>query len=241
VVQPGGLQTNTQVKFMLPRTLEPEVMDTEGEAVDYDSMDHSQVNRQFADDFLALAPSRPIGAAAVSVLDVGTGTAQIPIEICRRRDDMKLTAIDLAAHMLQLAQRNVIRDGLSTRIKLEQVDAKSLPHADGVFDAVISNSIIHHIPDPRFSLREMVRVLRPGGVLFVRDLMRPPDHESLEQLVSRYAGDSNLHQQQMFRESLHAALTLAEVVELLCDAKCPTDWVQLTSDRHWTIAGKLPV
>src|SRR5262249_6468893 len=163
-----GLQSNTQGKFMLPRILEPEVMDTEGEAVDYDSMDHSQVNRQFADDFLALAPARPTSAAAASVLDVGTGTAQIPIEICRQRDDMKMTAIDLAAHMLQLAQRNVIRDGLSARIKLEQVDAKSLPYADGAFDAVISNSIIHHIPDPRFSLREMVRVLRPGGVLFVR-------------------------------------------------------------------------
>lgn len=231
---------------MLPRILEPEVMDTESEAVDYDSMDHAAVNRLFADDFLAQLPTNlsPAGQgseATTSVLDVGTGTAQIPIEICRRRTGVRITAIDLAAHMLQLAQRNVIRDRLTSQIKLEHVDAKSLPYADALFDAVISNSIIHHIPDPRFSFREMVRVLRPGGVLFIRDLLRPADRETLEGLVVRYAGDANRHQQQMFRESLHAALTLAEVGDLLCDAKCPSAWARQTSDRHWTIAGKLDV
>lgn len=214
-------------------------MDTESEAIDYDSMDHAAVNRLFADDFLAHSPASLPGHATTLVLDVGTGTAQIPIEICRRRDDLRITAIDLAAHMLQLAQRNVIREGLTSRIKLEHIDAKSLSYAPAAFDAVISNSIIHHIPEPRDSFREMVRVLRPGGVLFVRDLLRPSDRESLEKLVASYAGDANLHQQQMFRESLHAALSLAEVGELLRDANCPAEWVRQTSDRHWTIAGML--
>ncbi len=225
---------------MLPRILEPEVMDTESEAVDYDSMDHAEVNRVFADDFLALSLAAPPGKETASVLDVGTGTAQIPIEICRRRENLGITALDLAAHMLQLAQRNVIREGLTSQIKLDHIDAKSLPYGDATFDAVISNSIIHHIPEPRSSFREMVRVLRPRGILFVRDLLRPADVDSLEELVVRYAGGANLHQQQMFRESLHAALTLAEVGELLSDAKCPTEWVRQTSDRHWTIAGVLP-
>ena len=225
---------------MLPRILEPEVMDTESEAVDYDSMDHAEVNRIFADDFLALSPAGPPGKETTSVLDVGTGTAQIPIEICRRRADLRLTAIDLAAQMLQLAQRNVIREGLTSQIKLDHVDAKALPYANAMFDTVISNSIIHHIPEPRSSFREVVRVLRPRGVLFVRDLLRPADLETLQSLVARYAGDANRHQQQMFRESLHAALTLAEVGELLCDAKCPAAWVRQTSDRHWTIAGVFP-
>src|SRR5258708_36007707 len=123
---------------MLPRTLESEVMDTLAEAVDYDSMDHAEVNRRFAEDFLAVAPDRLPGKATCRVLDVGTGTAQIPIEIGRRRNDLRITAIDLAGHMLQVAQRNVISAGLTAQIKLEQVDAKALPYAEGDFDAVIS-------------------------------------------------------------------------------------------------------
>lgn len=214
-------------------------MDSQAEAVDYDSMDHAEVNRLFADDFLALMQTaraeRPL-----RVLDVGTGTAQIPIEICRRCCDLKIKAIDLAAHMLQLGQRNVIRAGLSAQIQLEQVDAKSLPFETASFDAVISNSIIHHIPEPNLAFREMVRVARPGGLLFVRDLLRPADERALADLVSRYAGNANEHQRQMFADSLHAALTLDEVGALLRDSGLPATWAAQTSDRHWTIAGTLP-
>src|SRR5262245_16784030 len=111
---------------MLPRTLEPEVMDTVGEAVDYDSMDHTEVNRCFADEFLAavakamsnqeaaMAGSREPASTThnpirLRVLDVGTGTARIPIDICRRAADAHVTGADLSAHMLQLGQRNVIQ------------------------------------------------------------------------------------------------------------------------------------
>ncbi len=222
---------------MLPRILEAEAMDSQEEAVDYDHMDHSAVNRLFANDFLALAPSRLPGAATCRVLDVGTGTAQIPIELAPRRNDLRITAIDLAGHMLQVAQRNVIQAGLTPQIKLEQVDAKALPYADAMFDAVVSNSIIHHLPDPRIAFREMVRVLRKGGALFVRDLLRPPDRETLERLVGTYAGEANEHQRQMFGDSLHAALSLDEVRGLLADVDLPRDWARQTSDRHWTIAG----
>ena len=67
---------------MLERVLEPEVMDTPEEAVDYDSMDHGTVNRVFVDDFLAAEPAAR--SATLRVIDIGTGTAQIPIELCRR-------------------------------------------------------------------------------------------------------------------------------------------------------------
>src|SRR5262245_18837168 len=112
---------------MLPRTLEPELMDSVAEAVDYDSMDHSEVNRCFADEFRAgldrrAAASPRSGGQPLKVLDVGTGTARIPIEICRRCADVRITGADLAAHMLQLAQRNVIQAGLEQQIKLDHVD-----------------------------------------------------------------------------------------------------------------------
>lgn len=180
---------------MITRVLEPEVMDSAEEARDYDSMDHSEVNQRFASDFLRnWDTERPI-------LDVGTGTAQIPIEICRQCsgldpllwDSLEITAIDLADHMLARARHNVERAGFAGRITIEKADAKHLSYPDGHFGAVISNSIIHHISDPAACLAEMHRVCAGSGFLFVRDLLRPDDEATLAHLVKTYAGNANDH------------------------------------------------
>src|SRR5262249_17197089 len=125
---------------MLPRVLEPEVMDSPEEARDYDAMDHGHVNRVFVADFLAAWDGR--GPA----LDVGTGTAQIPVELCRQAPAAAVVAIDLAEHMLAVGRDNVRRAGLDGRIRLQSCDAKQMPFADASFGAVLSNSIVHHIP-----------------------------------------------------------------------------------------------
>src|SRR5687768_16272406 len=162
---------------MLLRILEPEVMDSLEEAVDYDTMDHSAVNRVFVDDLLTVCP------APGDVLDLGTGTALIPIELCRREENCRVMAADAAVSMLQLARNNVETAGLIGRIQASQIDAKQLPYSDGIFDTVMSNSIVHHIPEPLSVLAEAVRVTRSGGLLFFRDLLRPMDQASLDQLV----------------------------------------------------------
>jgi ubiquinone/menaquinone biosynthesis C-methylase UbiE len=213
---------------MLPRTLEPEVMDSPDEARDYDAMDHSAVNRVFAADFVASWDGQN------PILDVGTGTAQIPIELCRQAPTAQVVGIDLAAHMLRVGQDNIARAGLVERIRLQQCDAKHTPFADGEFAAVVSNSIVHHIPEPVDVLAEMVRLVRPGGLLFVRDLLRPADEATLTHLVAAYAGDANAHQQQMFSDSLRAALTLGEIRDLVATLGFAPSTVQQTTDRHWT-------
>ena len=95
---------------MLPRVLEPEVMDTPDEARDYDAMDHSAVNRVFVADFLAVWDGRG------PILDLGTGTARIPIEFCQQSPNGEVVAVDAAAHMLALAEANVRRAGFAGRI-----------------------------------------------------------------------------------------------------------------------------
>jgi ubiquinone/menaquinone biosynthesis C-methylase UbiE len=213
---------------MLPRVLEPEVMDSAEEARDYDAMDHAAVNRVFVADFLA------VWNGLNPILDVGAGTAQIPIELCRSATTAVVTCVDLAEHMLAVGRDNVERAGLQDRIRLERCDAKRLPHTTGAFGAVISNSIVHHIPEPAEVLAEMARVAAPGGVLFVRDLLRPDDAATLRRLVEQYAGDANAHQQKMFAESLHAALSLAEIQERVAALGFDPSEVRPTSDRHWT-------
>ena len=88
------------MRTMLQRVLEPEVMDTPEEVRDYDTMDHAAVNAAFCADLLAAGPIGP------TVLDVGTGTALIPIELCRREHDVRVVAVALAVHMLARAKEN---------------------------------------------------------------------------------------------------------------------------------------
>lgn len=219
---------------MLPRVLEPEVMDSPDEARDYDAMDHGEVNRRFVADLLRLQPKLD------HVLDVGTGTAQIPLLLCQAAPTAQVVAVDYARHMLDLAETRVRDAGLGQRLFLQRADAKKLPCADGSFTAVISNSIVHHIPEPRLALAEMLRVLAPGGLLFVRDLMRPPDDGQVRHLVDTYAAGANAHQREMFDASLRAALTLEEIRGLIEALGLYGDAVQATSDRHWTLAAARP-
>ena len=218
----------------LERVLEPEVMDSAEEAHDYDQMDHSEVNQLFVKDLLAFAKQNEIRLS--QVLDLGTGTALIPIELCQSHSSCQITAIDMAEHMLRLAERNVADRDFSDRIKLAKVDAKGMNYPDGSFECVMSNSIIHHIPEPENCIRELVRVSKSGGIIFVRDLMRPDTEERLRHLVDTYAGDENAHSQQMFNDSLRAALSLEEIRELVAKSGFNKNTVSATSDRHWTWA-----
>ena len=212
----------------LERVLEPEVMDTWEEASDYDSMDHSEVNRAFVTDFLVA------GDVSGLFLDLGTGTALIPIELCQRHEDCYVMAADASVNMLDLARYNIEIAGLIERIQLDHSDAKEMPYQDGYFAAVLSNSIIHHVPDPSVVLKEAIRVVETGGLLFFRDLMRPESDEEVRQLVEAYAGQENEHQQKMFEDSLRAALSLDEMREFVAELGFDHETVQATSDRHWT-------
>ena len=153
----------------LQRTLEPEVMDSPQDAKEYNRMDHSTVNRLFVSDLLAYA-SQVLGKSngddwrLGDVLDLGTGTALIPVELCRQHAHCRIMAIDMAISMLDLAVYNVEGAGLAERITLCHADAKCMNYSDGMFHVVMSNSIIHHIPQPMACLMEMVRVTEAAAL-----------------------------------------------------------------------------
>jgi ubiquinone/menaquinone biosynthesis C-methylase UbiE len=220
---------------MLSRVLEPEVMDTREEALAYDAMDHSEVNRRFVDDVLAAHAAQGLEPKG-EWLDLGTGTALIPIELCRRVQGVRVVALDLSRAMLDVAAGNVSAAQLSGRIALVCQDAKRLPYRDGQFAAVTSNSIVHHIPGPAAVLTEAWRVLVAGGLMFVRDLLRPRDDATVKHLVDTYAAGATAHQRQMFDDSLRAALTLEEIRALVQPLGVDPVSVTQTTDRHWTWA-----
>jgi ubiquinone/menaquinone biosynthesis C-methylase UbiE len=236
----------------LKRTLEPEVMDTDDDAREYNRMDHSEVNVRFVDEYIAFLDSngKHLGPLDVNeleesqsetnriadILDPGTGTALIPIELCKRTPEVRLMAIDMAVSMLDLAVYNLEVAGIRGRVTLAQVDAKDMGYEDSMFDSVMSNSIVHHIPEPQTVLKEIDRVTRAGGVVFVRDLMRPDSAETVDEIVKTYAGQESDYSRRLFKESLHASLSIDEIKAMVADLGYDPGTVTATSDRHWTWA-----
>jgi ubiquinone/menaquinone biosynthesis C-methylase UbiE len=223
---------------MIPRELEPESMETAEDVEQYDAMDHREVNDRFVADFLAShGPCR-----GGEILDVGTGTALIPIVLARADASARVVGIDLAPAMIERAERNVADAGLSDRISCIQADAKSVGAAldDRAFEAVVSNTIIHHIPEPQPVLGAMAARVLPGGTLMVRDLARPDSEAELAGLVERYAGHESPGARELFRASLHAALTLDEIRAMIAGVGLPASCVAMTSDRHWTLVWHRP-
>ena len=214
---------------MIKRILEPEVMDSEAEALEYDLMDFTEVNTAFAEKAIELASDKG------TVLDAGTGTARIPILIAQKRPNWRIVAIDLAKSMLSLAEKNIREAGLENQIKLEQVDVKNLPYPNKSFEGVISNSLVHHLPQPLVFFQEIQRVLQAHGAILIRDLIRPESERILDDLVVKIGIDYDRHQQKLFRDSLQAALTLAEVQDLVNSLGLDNAKVYQSSELHWTI------
>ena len=221
----------------LTRVLETEVTETNDEAALYDEMDHEGVNRQFVDDLIAACEFDSfLEEGAIEVLDIGTGTARIPIELCDQTEDqVRVYAVDMSIPMLDIARMNVEFSGYQERIQLDRMDAKGLEMTEGGrFAVVMSNTVIHHLPDPRLCLAEALRLVAPGGRLFFRDLVRPLSIEAVDQLVDRHAAGEPELARQMLHDSLRAALDLDEIRAMITELGFDAQTVQLTSDRHWT-------
>ncbi len=90
--------------------------------------------------------------------------------------------------MLEVARYNIAVASLETRIQLHHADAKSIPLEDAMFDTVLSNSLIHHVPEPAVIVAQIARLTKPGGRIFVRDLYRPDTLAEIDDLVERIVG-----------------------------------------------------
>ncbi|HLP88640.1 MAG TPA: methyltransferase domain-containing protein [Nostocaceae cyanobacterium] len=214
----------------MQRILEPEVMDTLEEAVAYDAMDFAAINQDFAQKAVSLCPKQN-----ALILDMGTGTARIPIFICEMRPQWQIIATDLAQNMLKIATQNLQQFNLQQQIQLQVADAKNLPYENEQFDLVISNSLVHHLPEPLLFFQELKRVIKPHGGILIRDLFRPANTEIVDNLVENIGTEYDETQKKLFHDSLCAALTLDEVNQLIDQVGLTDVQVYQSSERHWTV------
>lgn len=112
------------------------------------------------------------GFAEGRILDIGTGSGEVPIELARAFPGSRVAGIDLSEPLLEKARQGAHREGLSARLTFEKGDAGSLPFEDDSFDVVVSVSTFHVVEDPVAMLNEVERVLVPGGRFSIVTLRR---------------------------------------------------------------------
>lgn len=108
------------------------------------------------------------------VLDLATGTADLAIMTAQLHGDATVTALDPSRGMLAVGQEKVAAAGLAARVTLVVGDAQHLPFADATFDGVTMGFGIRNVPDRLAALREMTRVVKPGGRIVILEATEPP-------------------------------------------------------------------
>ena len=109
-----------------------------------------------------------------SLLDVCTGTADMALEAARQFPDARIVGVDFSRPMIALGAAKIERARLTDRVRLEVAPAEALPFPDDSFDAATVAFGLRNVPDRQRGLREMRRVLKPGGRAVILEFTTPP-------------------------------------------------------------------
>jgi len=218
------------------RVPEPELMDEEDQARAYAEADFSEPH----DHFVALFRSAfPDTALAGSVLDLGCGSADVTVRFARAFPDCRIDGVDGAEAMLGFGRKLVRAAGLEQRVRLIKAYLPKVILPLTSYDAVISNSLLHHLADPMVLWVSVKHWGKPGAPVFIMDLLRPEDEERLNELVQEYASDAPEVLRRDFSNSLRAAYRPDEVRAQLEAAGLTGFAVNIVSDRHLVVSGRI--
>ncbi len=210
-------------------------MDDPEQALAYAQADFSAENQTFVDLFRSRFPHFVKGR----VLDLGCGPADIAIRFVRALPDCQVTAIDGSPAMIRLGEEAVKAAGLERRIALRCRRLQDLELGEPA-DGIISNSLLHHMPNPLQFWEGVKRCGKPGGAVLVMDLTRPRSAADAQAIVERYAVGAPPILRRDFYNSLLAAFTEDEVRAQLAETGLGPLTVERVDDRHWVAAGTIP-
>lgn len=218
----------------MQRRPEPELMDSEAQTRAYAEADFSEANTlfvsTFTDHFTNLSRKGHL-------VDLGCGPADILVALAEALDEWDLTGVDAGENMLKRAREKVAAAGLEKRIQLVHAHLPSDDLPEMAFDAVISNSLLHHLPDPMVLWRSIRQLAAPNALVMVMDLVRPASEADAQALVEQYAAEEPDVLREDFFNSLCAAYTPDEVRVQLKEAGLEAFSLEQPSDRHWLAWG----
>ncbi len=219
---------------MMARVLESELMDDPEQAVAYAKADFETENQGFVDLFREYYPDFAEGR----ILDLGCGPADIPVRIARALPRCRITGVDGSPAMIRLAEGAVRAAGLESRIELMCAKVQDVQLSEPA-DACISNSLLHHLPNPLQFWYGLKRLVKPSGLVLVMDLLRPESTESAQAIVDRYAVNESPILRRDFYNSLLAAFTEDEVAAQLAEMNLSRLLVDVVDNRHWVAGGRI--
>ncbi len=216
----------------MKRTLEPELMDDPEQALAYARADFTQENQRFVDRFREYFPEFTGG----HILDVGCGPGDIPIRFARALPACRVTGVDASEPMIGLAVAAVKQAGLADRIVLRCERFQGLSLVEPA-DSAVSNSLLHHVPNPLQFWHKLRLAVKPGSPVLVMDLLRPDSPEEAQVIVDRYAAQEPEILRRDFYRSLLASFTEDEVAAQLAEMNLSRLMIDVVDDRHWVVSG----
>lgn len=223
------------------RVPEPEFMEDPAQARAYSEADFAAPHDAVVADLLARHPS--LRAGAPRIIDLGCGPADVLARYASALPNATFVGIDGGPVMLGLGRERVERLGLTDRVELVHLH---LPASDddlarlGRFDAVVSNSLLHHLDDPAVLWSTVRAFGAPGAAVHVFDLRRPADDATVDALVMQYAAGEPEVLVEDFRASLRAAYRPDEIRAQLAAAGLDDQLaVEAIGDRHLVVTGRL--
>lgn len=220
------------------RIPEEELMQSEEQAKAYAFADFSEPHNLFIETFREKFPEIPTDFNDV-VLDLGCGPCDIIRRFAKSYEDAGFHAVDGSEVMLKFGQELNEKAGLTARINLIETNLPDVNLPQQYYHAIISNSLLHHLADP-FSLWETIQKhAKPFAHVFVMDLIRPVDEQTVKFLSSEYAANEPDILKEDFENSLRASYTIKEVRKQLDEMDLGNLQVEEVSDRHMAIYGVL--
>ena len=216
----------------MDRVLEPELMDNPRQAEIYAQADFAKENQGFVDRFHEYFPDFSGGR----VLDLGCGPGDIPIRFARRFPVSQVIGVDASLPMIQLAEKAVAEAGLTGQITLRCERFEAVAGAN-IADAALSNSLLHHVPNPLQFWHKLRQLVKPGSPVLVMDLLRPDSPEEAQAIVDRHAGGEPEILRRDFYNSLLAAFTEDEITSQLARLNLTRLLIDVVDDRHWVVGG----